>query len=202
MGTHETIITQELSEAAQETLWERNHKTRQLRSPTYLAGLVRCGLCGAAMHVTYPGTEPKSRFKYYVCNNRYNHKSCSQDYIRADILEASVIREIGKLAERKDVIAALVEEYVEHNRKALPELEQKREAIRQEIASLGPEKQKLSRWLRGTELTPQGGPLRKQPEPTNSASRKPGCRSSSGPWRVRSTSCRRKATTRGPSPAS
>jgi site-specific DNA recombinase len=155
MGTHEPIIRKEVFDAAQKTLRERNHKTRQLRSPNYLAGLVKCGLCGAAMHVTYPGTETKSRFKYYVCNNRYNHKSCTQEYIRADILEASVIQEIGKLAERKDIISALVEDYVEHKRKSLPELEQKREAIRQEIASLGPEKQKLSRWLRGSELTPQ-----------------------------------------------
>ncbi len=155
MGTHEPIIRKEVFDAAQRTLRGRNHKTRQLRGPNYLAGLVKCGLCGAAMHVTYPGTETKSRFKYYVCNNRYNHKTCAQDYIRADILEASVIQEIGKLSERKDIIAALVDDYVEHNRKALPELEQKREAIRQEIASLGPEKQKLSRWLRGSELTTQ-----------------------------------------------
>ncbi len=70
-------------------------------------------------------------------------------------MEASVIREIGKLAERKDIIAALVDDYVEHNRKALPELEQKHEAIRQEVASLGLEKQKLSRWLRGNEPTAQ-----------------------------------------------
>ena len=155
MGTHKPIIRKEVFDAAQKTLRERNHQTRQLRGPNYLAGLVKCGLCGAAMHVTYPGTKPKNRFKYYVCNNRYNHKSCTQDYIRADILEGSVIREIGKLAERKDIIAALVDDYVEHNRKTLPELEQKRDAIRQETASLGEEKQKLSRWLRGNELTSQ-----------------------------------------------
>ncbi len=155
MGTHEPIIRKDVFDAVQKTLRGRNHKTRQLRSPNYLAGLVKCGRCGAAMHVTYPGTEPKSRFKYYVCNNRYNHKTCAQDYIRTDILEASVIREIGKLAERKDIISALVADYVAHNRKALPELEQKRETIRQEIATLGPEKEKLSRWLRGSELTAQ-----------------------------------------------
>ena len=155
MGTHEPIITKALFEAAQRTMHERNHKTRQLRSPNYLAGLVRCGLCGAPMHVTYPGVEPKTRFKYYVCNNRYNHRSCKQDYIRSDILEVSVVREIGKLAERKDIIAALVAGYVAYNRKALPELEQKRGAILREIAALGPEKQKLSRWLRGSELTAQ-----------------------------------------------
>jgi hypothetical protein len=75
MGTHKPIITQEPFDTVQRTLRERNHKTRQLRSPNYLVGLVKCGLCGAPMHVTYPGTEPKSRFKYYVCNNRYNHKT-------------------------------------------------------------------------------------------------------------------------------
>ena len=155
MGSHEPIIRKEVFDAAQRTLRGRNHQTRQLRSPNYLAGPVKCRRCGAAMHVTYPGTEPKSRFKYYVCNNRYNHKSCPQDYIRVDILEHSVIREIAKLAARKDIIAALVDEYVEHNRRALPELDQKRDAILQEITSLGPEKQKLSRWLRGAELTPQ-----------------------------------------------
>jgi len=91
MGIHQPIITQELFDTAQKTLRERNHKTRQLRSPNYLVRLVKCSLCGAPMHVTYPGTEPRSRFKYYVCNNRYNHKSFKQDYIRADILETSVI---------------------------------------------------------------------------------------------------------------
>jgi site-specific DNA recombinase len=155
MGTHEPIITKELFEAAQDTMHGRNHKTRQLRSPNYLSGLVKCGLCGAPMHVTYPGVEPKTRFKYYVCNNRYNHQSCKQDYIRADILEESVIREIAKLADRKDVISALVDEYVAHNRKALPELEEKREAILHDLAALGAEKQKLSRWLLGTQPTPQ-----------------------------------------------
>ena len=67
MGTHKPIIRKEVFDAAQRTLRGRNHQTRQLRSPNCLAGLVKYGLCGAAMHVTYPGTEPKGRFKYYVC---------------------------------------------------------------------------------------------------------------------------------------
>ena len=55
-----------------------------------------------------------------MCNNRYNHHSCAQEYIRADILEASVIREIGKLAERRVVVSALVREFTEHNRSQAP----------------------------------------------------------------------------------
>jgi hypothetical protein len=120
MGTHEPIIAAETFGAAQKTMHDRAYKTRQLRSPHHLAGLVRCGLCGAPMHVTYPGTEPKRRLKYYVRNNRVNHQSCGQDYIRADILGASIIREIAKLADRKDVLSALVAEHVAQNRKAVP----------------------------------------------------------------------------------
>jgi hypothetical protein len=62
VGTHEPIMTQALFDAAQRTLRERNRKTRELRSPNYLPGLVKRGLCGGAMHVTYSGTAPRSRF--------------------------------------------------------------------------------------------------------------------------------------------
>ena len=65
-GTHEPIIDKELFDCAQRTLHLRNHHSRQLRSPNCLSVLVRCGLCGAPMDVTYPGIEPKSRFKCYV----------------------------------------------------------------------------------------------------------------------------------------
>ncbi len=107
------------------------------------------------MHVTYPGIEPKNRFKYYVCNNRYNFKSCDQDYIRADILEGSVIKEIEKLSLRQDVISSLVQDFVEHNRAKLPELEGKKKEALNKIELLEKEKNKLSRWLLKNDLTPQ-----------------------------------------------
>ena len=155
-GTHEPIIDKQDFDCVQKTLHQRNHKTRQLRGPNYLTGLARCGKCGAPMHVTYPGIEPKTKFKYYVCNNRYNFKSCDQDYIRANILETSVIKKIEKLSSRKDVISSLVKDYVDHNHNTLlPELEQKRKAILKELESLGTEKEKLSKWLLRNDLTPQ-----------------------------------------------
>jgi chromosome segregation ATPase len=98
------------------------------------------------MHVTYPGIKPKSRFKYYVCNNRYNHKSCAQEYIR----------ELGKLAERRDVVSALVQEFTEHNRnRRLPDLETRRQAVLKELEGVRGEKEKLSRWLSGAGLNAQ-----------------------------------------------
>jgi len=107
------------------------------------------------MHVTYPGDRAKSQYRYYVCNNRLNHQSCRQDYIRADILEASILQEIAKLAERKDVITALVADFVARAHKTVPELEEKRAAIIRDRATLAEEKQNLSQWLLGTGLTSQ-----------------------------------------------
>jgi len=124
-GTHMPIVEKEVFDRTQEVLRERNHRSRVLRSPNVLAGLVRCGKCGAPMHVTYPGVEPKCRFKYYVCNNRYYFKSCDQEYIRADLLENSVIREIEKLSRRREVIAAIVQDYVQCNKAKRSDLEGK-----------------------------------------------------------------------------
>jgi hypothetical protein len=88
------------------------------------------------MHVTYPGIEPKCGFKYYVCNNRYNFKSCDQDYIRADILAGSVIKEIEKLSLRQDMITSLVQDFVDHNLAKLPELDDKKNEILKKIELL------------------------------------------------------------------
>ena len=146
-GSHKSIIEKEIFDCAQETLKQRNHQSRKLRTPNYLTGLVRCGKCNAPMHVTYPGIEPKTRFKYYVCNNRYNFKACDQDYIRADILANSVIKEIEKLSLRQEVISSLVQDYVDHNRARLPELEEQKDEILKKIKLLEEEKERLSRWL-------------------------------------------------------
>ncbi|MBA7637631.1 hypothetical protein ES703_45277 [subsurface metagenome] len=154
-GSHKSIIGKEVFDCVQETLKQRNHQSRKLRTPNCLTGLVRCGKCNSLMHVTYPGVEPKSRFKYYVCNNRYNFKSCDQDYIRADILENSVVKKIKKLSLREDVITSLVQDYVNHNRLKLPELEKKKDEILNKIELLEREKTKLSRWLLKNDLTPQ-----------------------------------------------
>jgi hypothetical protein len=87
-----------------------------------LTGPVRCGKCGTPIHLNYSGAESKRKFKYYVCNNRYNFQCCDQDYVRADVLEGSVIKEIGKLSKRQEVFSELLRDYVTHNRTKLPEL--------------------------------------------------------------------------------
>jgi hypothetical protein len=91
-----------------------------------------------------------------VCNNRYNHHSCKDECSRADIPEASVILQIGKLAERREVVSNLVREFTDHNRtRRLPELEARRQALFNELERIRGEQESLSRWLSGARLTAQ-----------------------------------------------
>jgi len=152
-GSHKPIIEKKVFDPVQNILKQRRNQTRRLRTPNYLTWLVKCGECGAPIHVTYPGIEPKRRFKYYVCNNRYYFKSYDQDYIRADILEGSVIKEIEKLSRRREVIFSLVQDYVSHNRERVPELESERKEVLKKINLLEKEKEKFSRWLLREDIT-------------------------------------------------
>ena len=100
------------------------------------------------------GFSPLRANNIALLHNRYNFKSFDQDYIRADILENSIVKEIEKLSLREDVITSLVQDYVNHNRLKLPELEKKKDEILVKIESLGEEKTALSKWLRRNDLTP------------------------------------------------
>jgi hypothetical protein len=108
------------------------------------------------MHVTYPGDRTKDRYRYYVCNNRPNHQACGQDYIRADVLEQSLLAELGKLAERHEVVSDLVREFTTERMARLPDLEARREAARKELARVQKEREKLTRWVLSSTPTPQG----------------------------------------------
>ena len=49
------------------------------------------------MHIHYPGNEDKRRYKYYVCSQRLSYATRTKDYIRADILERSILEELRNL---------------------------------------------------------------------------------------------------------
>ena len=154
-GVHEPIIDRATWDQVERTRRDRGPRNRQMRSPNYLSGLVTCGLCGAAMHVTYPGAQDKRRFKYYVCNNRLNHRSCRQDYIRADVLEHSVVAEIAKLAQQREVMGKLVADFVAGTRKELPDLERQREDLQAQMAALQTQKATISQLVIADGLNPQ-----------------------------------------------
>jgi hypothetical protein len=73
--------------------------------------------------------------------------------MRVDLLEDSVLREIEKLSRRREVIAAIVQNYVQCNRTKWSELEGKKQELQERLRRLAEEKTNLSRWLLGNDLS-------------------------------------------------
>jgi len=115
-GAHKPIIKEEAFEQVKEALPLRKLKPRRVCEPNLFTGFIFCG-CGAPMHMSYPGSESKAKYKYYACSRRLDYKDCALRYIRADILEISVINELKKLSEDKPRIQAIVNDLKEENRK-------------------------------------------------------------------------------------
>ncbi len=101
-GAHEAIVEQETWDRVQLQLREHGQGTppRQSRSSALLAGLIRCGVCGAGMtpHASRKGAR---QYHYYVCqtNQKHGAKACPGSRVGAGELEAFVldrIREIGR----------------------------------------------------------------------------------------------------------
>jgi site-specific DNA recombinase len=145
-GAHKPIIKEEDFEKVKEALPLRKLKPRVFVSPNLFTGFIFCG-CGSPMHMSYPGSESKKKYKYYACSRRLDYKDCSLGYIRADILEISVINELRKLSENKPRIQSIVNNLKEENRKTLPSLKIDQQRFIRKIGSLTKEKEGLLKWM-------------------------------------------------------
>jgi len=145
-GAHKPIIKEEAFEQVKEALPLRKLKPRVFVSPNLFTGFIFCG-CGAPMHMSYPGSDSKAKYKYYACSRRLDYKDCALRYIRADILEKSVINELNKLSENKPRIQTIVNDLKEENRKALPSLKRDQQKFSRKIISFTKEKDGLLKWM-------------------------------------------------------
>lgn len=74
----------------------RFFRRRSFHGQYLLSGLIRCGLCGAAMS----GTTNSNGQRYYRCNSRsLTRDLCTQKYFRAEVLENPVWDEIVRWIE-------------------------------------------------------------------------------------------------------
>lgn len=88
----------------------RLYKKRTFHGHYLLSGLLRCGLCGAAMS----GTTTRGR-RYYRCNSRNrSNKTCSLDYFKAEILERPVWKEVSQWLEHPESLIAALKSQTEH----------------------------------------------------------------------------------------
>jgi site-specific DNA recombinase len=145
-GAHKPIIKEEVFNKVKETLPTRKAKTRLFVSPNLFTGFIYCG-CGSAMHMMYPGLPNKAKYKYYACTRRLTYKDCKTEYIRADILENSVIDQLKQIAEDKPRLQAIITNLKKENNKLLPTLKRDNQKITNKISSLTKEKNGLLRWM-------------------------------------------------------
>ena len=108
------IIDEQTFNAAQALLQSRNPKRvppRVVNSPTLLAGIARCGHCGAAL---IQNTGKGGAYRYYCCSRKLKEgaTACRGLRIRMDRLDEIVIGEVGRHLLERDRLRSLLEAYL------------------------------------------------------------------------------------------
>lgn len=101
IGDHEGIIPSESWIKVQELLKANKLEPSRLgkTNTAMLTGILKCGICGENMKVTYGSINPATgkRHYYYTCSRHYRSDNlcCNNKSVRGDILESSVISELN-----------------------------------------------------------------------------------------------------------
>jgi site-specific DNA recombinase len=102
-GAHEPLVTQELWDQVQDTLWERpqlgeswpigHAHPMRARSPYLLTGLMRCRRCGSAMIGSHDKLRSGSQFRFYVCGKRKREgiAGCPAGKLSASVLDEKIM---------------------------------------------------------------------------------------------------------------
>jgi site-specific DNA recombinase len=98
VGKHQSLISRDLFESAQE-IFGRSNRSKRTKRDFPFSGLLTCGLCGCAMTAEIK----KGRYIYYRCTG-YKGK-CGNDYIRQESLSEL----LGEIASQIEIDAALAE---------------------------------------------------------------------------------------------
>jgi site-specific DNA recombinase len=146
----EAIVDRETWDRVQELLAPSpdRPRCRSSKSPSILAGILRCGPCDSAMTPTY-SQKGKVRYRYYLClkAHRRGWDSCPSKSVPAREIEKFVvdrIRAIGRdpdlvartAAEAGQQLAARKTELAVEEHRILKDLEQAHAGLRSQIASI------------------------------------------------------------------
>ncbi len=107
---------------------------RQLSSPLLLAGLLRCGVCGAGMTLA---TGKSGRYRYYRCNNRMNHGAdrCNNAMPRVDALDGAVLNAVANQVLEPQHLAGLLKKLQSQASSNNKTVDKKLALLRAELAS-------------------------------------------------------------------
>ena len=140
---HETIISEDTFEQAQELLAQRAEQYKEFyRKPgartTYLGGMMYCKHCGGKYTKTQGGSNKYGHIYYYTCYSRskkvkrmVKDPNCKNKNWRMETLDEIVLNEIKKLSVDTDYIKTLQEK-----KTVDPEVPDKIKIIQDEIKSI------------------------------------------------------------------
>src|SRR3989339_1455840 len=102
-GIHEPLITKKLFDEVQAVIRRRTHVIPQKSLDFPFTGLIKCGECGmmvtAEHHIRrYETVNHTVDFIYYRCTRKSKLSSCSQPFIRQEILTAQLNQHIQKVS--------------------------------------------------------------------------------------------------------
>ena len=112
-GNHEPIVSENLFNKTEELMKKRVEALGGRRfdngEERLLAGIIYCACCKS--HMVGVSTRKNGRkFPYYLCNKRWSTRSCGQDYVRADLLEAAIIQDVKTMFRDEQFVARVWEE--------------------------------------------------------------------------------------------
>ncbi len=136
------LIDVDTFNVVQEKLKENKHYSARRKADEIflLTGKAFCGMCGASVVGISGTSHTKQRHSYYVCSNRYKHKTCKKQYEKKGYLEWYIVSQIKEYLSdeqtRKDVALNLYKAYLEQDiQKQIDEYDNRIKSVDKEIDS-------------------------------------------------------------------
>jgi site-specific DNA recombinase len=147
-GQHQLIISKQLFDTVQERLKEKDRYAPWVGiSPNLFIGLIFCSKCATQFISSKPGNgSKKGKYRYYACKGRKRGK-CTQDYIRADVLEEIIFNKIKEIASHEEIIQDYLKKACEENNLRLQELKREKLQASQRLTKISQLKDKKIKWM-------------------------------------------------------
>lgn len=156
----EPIVAPEVFRLAQEAREDRDPERnpgRASSSPLLLAGLIKCGFCGATGQLEAAGQvspEGKQKYRYYGCRSfiRSGKQTCVGFRIRTEVLEQIVLNHVAERLFTEEHCRDILRSYVEEQGLLRRRREAERRRLVQEHAEL---ERRLASWYEKVEKQPE-----------------------------------------------
>jgi len=110
-GNHQALVSDTIFNKAQAIMKTRvgdlNGRRFHNGEERLLTGIIKCARCKS--HMIGVSTQKKDKkFPYYICNKRWMNKAdCDQDYVRADLLESAILKDIKAILQDESFLARI-----------------------------------------------------------------------------------------------